>query len=167
MPSTKTYKLNVGDAIFPFELVDQDGNPFSSDELYDAPAVIYFYPKDDTPGCTTEACYFRDALERFQDLFVRVVGISPDSPESHKAFAEKYQLNFTLLSDMGHKVCEQFDVWQEKEFAGKKTMGVERSTFLVDGEGIIQWVERPVKVEGQIERLLKAIRDYTNLEQQE
>jgi peroxiredoxin Q/BCP len=150
--------LDVGDSYPSFELMDQNGDIFVSEELFEAPAVIYFYPKDDTPGCTAEACYFRDSLERFNDLGVRVVGISPDSVGSHKAFSDKYHLNFTLLSDPDHKVCEEFGVWREK---------LERSTFLVDEEGIIKWIERPVKVEGQIERLFTAIRKYANLEQQE
>lgn len=163
----KTYTLNVGDKIPDFELIDEGGNLFNSDELFDAPAILYFYPKDDTPGCTQEACEFRDALERFNDLNVRVVGISPDSIESHKQFKEKYQLNFSLLSDEKHKVCEQFDVWQEKNLYGNKSMGVERSTFLIGSNGTIRWVERKVKVEGQIERLLNAIRQKTNVAAQE
>lgn len=153
-------KLEVGDTITPFELNDQNGDSFTSDELYEAPSIIYFYPKDDTPGCTTEACYFRDSLERFNDLSVRVVGISPDSSSSHKEFADKYNLNFTLLADTEKVVCKQFGVLKE-------TGGVERTTFLVDGEGVIQWIERPVKVEGHIERLLHAVREFTNLELQE
>jgi peroxiredoxin Q/BCP len=158
------YKINTGDKIPHFELFDQLGRVFNSDELFGAPAVIYFYPKDDTPGCTKEACSFRDAIERFNDLNVRVIGISSDTSESHKKFSEKYQLNFDLLSDIDHEVAIQFDAWKEKNIYGNKTMGIERSTFLINSEGEIEWLERPVQVEGHIERLLTALRKNDHLE---
>ncbi len=163
----KKYKINVGDAMPSFRLNDQKGNPFSSDELYDAPALVYFYPKDDTPGCTTEACEFRDALEELKELRVRLIGISPDSVESHQKFYRKYNLNFTLLADPEHQVCDLFDVWQEKNLYGNKSMGVVRSSFLIDAEGKIRWIERSVKVEGHIERVIHAIQTYATLEPQE
>lgn len=157
------YKINTGDKIPHFELLNQNGNLLNSDALYGAPAVIYFYPKDDTPGCTTEACSFRDAIERFNDMNVRVVAISPDDTASHKKFSDRYQLNFDLLSDVNHETAIQFDTWRERTIYGKKAIGIERTTFLVDGEGFIRWLERPVQVEGHVERLLSAIRKNTNL----
>ena len=158
------YKINTGDQMPHFELTDQEGRTFNSDELYGAPAIIYFYPKDDTPGCTKEACSFRDSIENFNDLNVRVIGISPDDPASHKKFQDKYHLNFDLLSDSDHDLAIQFDVWREKTIYGKKTMGIERSTFLVDGKGMICWIERPVQVDGHIERILQAFKKHTSLD---
>ncbi|MCW5946204.1 MAG: thioredoxin-dependent thiol peroxidase [Fimbriimonadales bacterium] len=130
--------LQVGDKIPDFTLQDQDGNAVSSSDLIGEPFVIYFYPKDDTPGCTKQACAFRDSLPRFKG--VRVIGISPDSVKSHKKFAEKYSLPFTLLSDEGHKVAEMFGVWVEKSLYGKKYWGNQRSTFLFDEHGIVRAV---------------------------
>ncbi|MDB2614013.1 thioredoxin-dependent thiol peroxidase [Chlamydiales bacterium] len=161
------YKVNVGDQCPVFTLKDQNGNTFVSDELFEAPAIIYFYPRDDTPGCTKEACEFRDALERFNDLEVRVLGISTDSVESHKKFSDKYELNFSLLSDEDHQVAEAFDVWQSKMMYGLLKKGVIRATFIIDGEGTICFIERPAKVNGQVERLLSAVREYANIEPQE
>lgn len=155
------YKINIGDKIPYFELNDQNGEPFTSDSLLGAPFVIYFYPKDDTPGCTTQACTFRDALEKFNDIGVAIVGISSDSVASHKKFSEKWKLNFPLLSDPTHEIAILFDVWQEKTVFGKKAMGIERSTFLMDGTGKIVWDERRVEVVGNAERLLAAVRQYT------
>lgn len=161
------YKINIGDRIPHFELTDQEGRTFNSDELFGAPSVIYFYPKDDTPGCTTEACSVRDAIERFNDLNVRVIGISPDDQPTHKKFHDKYQLNFDILSDTNHELAILFDTWRERTIQGKKATGIERTTFLVDEKGNIKWLERPVQVEGHIERLLSAIRKYTNLQAKE
>lgn len=161
------YKINIGDKIPHFELTDQEGRRFNSDELFGAPAVIYFYPKDDTPGCTKEACSVRDAIERFNDLNVRVIGISPDDQRSHKKFHDQYQLNFDLLCDTNHELAIEFDAWREKNIYGKKSMGIERSTFLVDENGTIKWLERPVQVEGHVERILTAIRKFTTLQSKE
>lgn len=119
-------------------------------------AVLYFYPKDDTPGCTTEACNFRDSLNRLQSAGALVVGVSPDSVESHVKFIEKYQINFDLLSDTDHKLCEAMGVWKEKSFMGRNYMGVERSTFLFV-EGKVAKVWQPVKVEGHVDEVLAAI----------
>lgn len=163
----KTYRIGKGDKIPSFALLDEQGKLFDRANLYENPCVLYFYPKDDTPGCTKEACSFRDALELFSDMRVRVIGISPDTPESHNRFKEKYQINFTLLSDKEKELAKAFDVWQEKSVYGKKSFGVERSTFLINEEGVICWEERNVKIEGHIERLIHAIHEYTNLEPQE
>ncbi len=161
------FKLKIGDTIPFFKLKDDLGRTFTSDESYGRPFVIYFYPKDDTEGCTAEACSFRDSLEQFDDIGVSVVGISPDSIESHQQFKKKYDLNFPLLADTDHSVCDAFDVWKEKSMYGKTYFGVIRSTFVVDSEGIIRWIERPVKVEGHIERVLNAMRDMERLYSEE
>lgn len=115
--------------------------------------VLYFYPKDDTPGCTTEACGFRDNLNRLQATGATVLGVSPDDPESHQKFIEKYNLNFDLLSDTDKKLCEAFGVWKEKNFMGRNYMGVERSTFLFKN-GSVSKVWQPVKVEGHVDDVL-------------
>jgi peroxiredoxin Q/BCP len=126
--------------------------------------VLYFYPKDDTPGCTAQACQFRDAKILFDEVETKILGVSPDSENSHEKFSQKYQLNFTLLSDPSLEICHLFGVWQEKKIFGKTTMGVVRSTFIVDTQGIIQWMETPVRVEGHAERVLQAIHTIKNRE---
>lgn len=151
------YRVNVGDALPQFKAQDQEGNTLMTEDFLGTPAVFYFYPKDDTPGCTKEACGFRDNMNRLADYDIAVVGISPDSAESHQKFIDKYQLNFTLLTDEDKSLCQKFDVLQEKNTYGKKSIGVERTTFLVDRDGIIQWIERPVSVEGHVDRVIEAI----------
>jgi len=118
--------------------------------------VLYFYPKDDTPGCTTEACGFRDNLNRVKALGTKVIGVSPDSPESHQKFVDKYNLNFDLLSDPNHELSNALKVWKEKNFMGKNYMGVERSTFIVKN-GQIAKAWQPVKVEGHVDEVLETI----------
>lgn len=120
------------------------------------PVVLYFYPKDMTPGCTQEACDFRDRSEAIKALGVAVLGISPDPLTAHAKFIEKQTLNFPLLSDEGHAVCEKFGVWVEKVNYGKKYMGVERSTFLIDKAGKIARAWRKVKVAGHADEVLAA-----------
>lgn len=118
--------------------------------------ILYFYPKDDTPGCTTQACGFRDNLNRLQSTGAKVLGVSPDSPESHQKFIEKYDLNFDLLSDPNHELADAFKVWKEKQFMGKNYMGIERSTFLFkDGQLVKGW--QPVKVEGHVDAVLSEV----------
>lgn len=117
--------------------------------------LLYFYPKDDTPGCTKEACGFRDLKAAFAKANTIVIGVSKDAEKSHGKFKEKFGLNFDLLSDGDGKLCETFGVWKEKSFMGKKYMGIERSTFLIDSNGIIKKVWRNVKVEGHMEETLK------------
>lgn len=155
-----TFKINTGDQVPSFEGQDGEGKKISSKSLLGKTYVIYFYPKDDTPGCTKEACYFRDNMPHFDQLNIPVIGISPDTHESHLKFKTKYGLNFTLLSDPDHKICEAFDVWQEKDNFGKKYLGVLRSTFIIDEKGKISWIERPVQVEGHAERILQILRSY-------
>ena len=141
------------------KLKDQDGNTVSLDEFKGQKVVVYFYPKDDTTGCTKEACHFRDEFPRFEKLETKVIGISPDSVESHKKFAEKYNLPFTLLSDAGKDAVEAYDVWKQKSMYGRNYMGVERTTYIVDEDGKIQKVFPKVKVENHIEEVLKALNE--------
>ena len=119
--------------------------------------VLYFYPKDDTPGCTTEACGFRDALPDFGKLGVTVIGVSKDSLASHEKFKKKFDLLFPLASDEDGAVCEAYGVWVEKSMYGKKYMGIDRSTFVIDGKGVIRAVWRKVSVPGHADEVKKAI----------
>jgi peroxiredoxin Q/BCP len=146
----------VGSPAPAFSLPDQDGNVVSSESLKGAPYVLYFYPKDDTPGCTKEACGFRDSGAAFGKNGVRVLGVSPDSEKSHARFAEKYGLPFTLLADVDKKLAAAYGVWVEKTNYGRKYMGIERSTFLVDGKGRVQKIWRGVRVPGHVEDVLLA-----------
>jgi peroxiredoxin Q/BCP len=129
---------------------------FSTKECKGAWTVLYFYPKDSTSGCTAEACDFRDSMKRLTKLGVRVVGVSPDSVASHEKFITKYDLNFPLVSDEDHAICEAFDTWKEKSMYGRKYMGIERSTFLIGADGGIRRIWRKVKVPGHAAEVLKA-----------
>lgn len=142
--------LREGDRAPSFELLDQAGSAVSSASLAGQPYVLYFYPKDDTPGCTTEACGFRDAIGDFESAGVRVLGVSPDSVASHQKFVGKYGLPFTLLSDPERTLATAYGVWALKKLYGRESMGIVRSTFLVDGEGVIRKVWRGVRVNGHI-----------------
>lgn len=143
-------------AKFPtFALPDQDGNLVTDESLRGSKVVVYFYPKDDTSGCTKEACGFRDEMPRFEA--VRVIGVSPDSVASHRKFADKHGLNFTLLADVDHTLAEAAGVWVEKSMYGKKYMGIERTTFLLDEEGRVLKVWRKVKPEGHAAEVLAAL----------
>lgn len=126
-----------------------------SAKLKGRPFVLYFYPKDDTSGCTAEACGFRDVLPDFSKLGVTVIGVSKDSLASHEKFAKKFDLNFPLASDEDGSVCEAFGVWVEKSMYGKKYMGIERSTFLIDAKGVVRGAWRKVKVPGHVEEVHK------------
>ena len=119
--------------------------------------VLYFYPKDDTPGCTKEACDFRDNFRRLKPLGAEVFGISPDEMKSHVKFIDKFELPFTLLADEDHAVAEKYGTWKEKNMYGRKYMGIERSTFLIDPNGRISRIWRKVKVEGHVDEILKEI----------
>jgi peroxiredoxin Q/BCP len=120
--------------------------------------VLYFYPKDDTPGCTKEACAFRDAFEDDQAQGAEILGVSPDGVASHARFAGKFALPFSLLADTERKVCEAYGVWKEKTLYGRKSMGVERTTFVIDGRGILRAVFPRVRVDGHSAAVLTAIR---------
>jgi thioredoxin-dependent peroxiredoxin len=151
--------LAVGSRAPAFELVDQRGESVSSGDLTGQPYVLYFYPKNDTPGCTTEACGFRDAYPDFELLGVRVLGVSPDSVVSHQKFIAKYGLPFTLLSDGEQALASKYGVWSLKKNYGREYMGVVRSTFLVDGEGVIRKAWRGVRVNGHIAEVQAAAAD--------
>lgn len=148
--------LTVGDTVPAFEAVDQDGELVKSSSLAGSPYVLYFYPKDDTPGCTTEACGFRDEHAQFTQRGIRILGVSPDSPASHARFRQKYGLGFTLLADTERKLVTQFGVWKLKQNYGREYWGVERSTFIVDAHGKIAKAWRGVKVAGHIPAVLEA-----------
>jgi peroxiredoxin Q/BCP len=119
--------------------------------------VLYFYPKDDTPGCTREACAFRDQQRKFKELGAVVLGVSTDSTESHGKFRDKYGLNFPLLADIDHKVADKYGAWREKNMYGKKSMGIQRSTFLIDATGKVARVWKAVKVDGHDQEVLNAL----------
>ena len=119
--------------------------------------VLYFYPKDNTPGCTKQACGFRDASEEYASVNTVVIGISPDNQASHQKFRDKFELPFLLLADPDRKAIEAYGVWKEKNMYGKKYMGVERSTFVIDGEGITKKIIRKVKVDGHVESVLSML----------
>jgi peroxiredoxin Q/BCP len=138
-----------------FELSDQAGKVVSSASLAGKPYLLYFYPKDDTPGCTKEACDIRDNFARFGKLGLRVVGVSPDSTQSHAKFIAKYGLPFTLLSDPDKTLATAYGVWAEKSNYGKKYMGIVRSTFLVGADGLVKRAYRGVKVNGHVDALLE------------
>ena len=129
--------LKIGDRMPYFEVVDQDGNTFSSGQLLGRKTIIYFYPKDNTSGCTAQACNLRDNYERLVAKGYNVIGISKDSANSHKNFASKYDLPFTLLSDTSTEVLKAFGAWGEKKMYGKTTMGTLRKTFIFNEEGIL------------------------------
>lgn len=120
-----------------FELPDENGIVRKFSDYRGQPVVLYFYPKDDTPGCTTEACNFRDDYSQYQQAGVVILGVSPDSPAKHTKFIAKYQLPFTLLSDIDHSICELFGVWGRKKSMGREYDGVFRTTFLIDAAGMI------------------------------
>ena len=141
-----------------FTLPDQHGNGVTLSALKGKPIVLYFYPKDDTPGCTTEACDFRDARADYSKAGAAVLGVSPDDVKSHAKFARKHGLDFTLLADAGAKVCSEYGVWKEKSMYGRTYMGVERTTFVIDKAGVVRKVFAKVKVAGHAGAVLDAIR---------
>jgi len=128
-----------------FSLLDENNTTRRLSDFRGRPVVLYFYPKDDTPGCTTEACNFRDDYSAYVNADVVVLGVSPDSPHSHAKFKEKYSLPFPLLADEGHKICDQYDVWGPKKFMGREYEGVMRTTFLIDKNGRVAKVFENVR----------------------
>lgn len=141
-----------------FVLSDPEGRPIALSDFRGSVVVLYFYPKDNTPGCNKEACSFRDMTPQFQGAGAKVIGISPDSEASHRKFRSKFQLPFTLLADPEKSVCTAYGVWKEKNLYGVKFMGVERSTFVIDREGIIRRTFPKVKVNGHAEAVLEAVK---------
>jgi peroxiredoxin Q/BCP len=140
-----------------FSLLADDGRTVRLSDLRGRPVVLYFYPKDDTSGCTTQACEFRDAFPRFDDAEAVILGVSPDDVKSHVRFKAKYDLPFTLLADTEHAVAEAYDVWKEKSMYGRKYMGVERTTFLIDRDGNIAKVFEKVKPAGHAAEVAQAL----------
>jgi peroxiredoxin Q/BCP len=140
-----------------FTLPTHDGTKLKLSSLRGAPVVLYFYPKDDTPGCTREACGFRDAKAKFTKHKAVVLGVSPDSPASHEKFRAKYKLPFTLLADEGHKVAEKYGAWREKNMYGKKSMGIARSTFIIDAAGTVAKVFKAVRADGHADQVLESL----------
>lgn len=147
--------LDVNQPFPEFELADQNGLARTKASLLGSPTVVFFYPKDDTSGCTVEACGFRDALPQF--VGAKVVGVSPDGVKSHAKFATKFSLPYTLLADTEKALCEAVGVWVEKSMYGRKYMGVERTTFLLDAGGVVRRVWRKVKPDGHAEEVLAAL----------
>jgi len=141
-----------------FTLTSDSGETVSLSSLKGSPVVLYFYPKDDTPGCTAQACGIRDAYGEFEDAGAIVLGVSPDGEASHAKFKEKYELPFTLLADADHAVADAYGVWGEKTFAGKTYMGVERSTFVIDPDGNVGRIFRKVKPDEHADQVLDALR---------
>ncbi len=150
--------LQKGDQAPSFTLDDADGKPVSLSDFHGRKVVVYFYPKDDTPGCTTEACGFRDAYDDFLEAGAAVVGISPDSSQSHGRFRSKHNLPFALLSDPEHKVAEAYGAWGEKTSYGKTTVGILRSTFVLDGNGGVLAAFPRVSPDGHANAVLAALR---------
>jgi peroxiredoxin Q/BCP len=141
-----------------FELQSDTGETVALNELRGKPVVLYFYPKDDTPGCTTQACGIRDVYGEFERAGAVVLGVSPDDERSHVKFKEKYELPFMLLADADHAVADQYGVWGEKKYAGKSYMGVIRSTFVIDADGTVKKVMRNVKPATHADDVLAALR---------
>jgi peroxiredoxin Q/BCP len=150
--------IEAGKSAPDFSLVDQNGKQVTLASLKGSPVVLYFYPKDDTPGCTKEACGFRDSFALYAKAGAKIAGVSPDDSASHAKFAKKFELPFILLADPDHRVCEVYGVWKEKNMYGKKYMGVERTTFVIDKKGIVRGVFPKVKVEGHSAAVLDAIK---------
>lgn len=148
-------QLNVGDPAPNFRLKSQDGVDISLTDFMGKKVVLYFYPKDMTPGCTREACSFRDNYGIISKKNAAIIGISADSIERHRKFKEKYDLQFDLLSDEKKQVSKLYGVWKKKKFLGKQYMGIERSTFIIDEKGKILAIFRNVKVDGHTEEVLK------------
>lgn len=151
--------LSVGDKAPAFNMKTDGGGKVSLSSLKGKNVVLYFYPKDDTSGCTAEACGFRDDQSAFNKLDAVVIGVSRDSVASHDKFKKKHDLNFQLGSDETGKVTEDYGVWVEKSMYGRKYMGIERATFLIDGKGVIRNIWRKVKVPGHVAEVKKAIKE--------
>lgn len=141
-----------------FTLVADDGSKIKLSALKGKPVVLYFYPRDDTPGCTREACAFRDRKRDLEKLGAVVLGVSPDDQKSHGKFRDKFELNFPLLCDTDHKVAEKYGAWREKNMYGKISLGIQRSTFLIDAEGKLAKVWKKVSVDGHDEQVLEALK---------
>lgn len=145
-------KIKTGDPIPEFKVKDHEGYDLTNEDIMGVPTVIYFYPKDETPGCTKEACDFQNNIRKFDELDTLILGVSPDSVESHKKFIDNHDLEFTLLSDEDMNMCKSFGVVNKG--------AIVRSTFVIDMEGIVKWKEKSVDVEGHTDRVIKAVKKH-------
>ena len=145
--------LKIGSPAPDFNLPTDGGGDIALKDFKGRYVVLYFYPKDDTPGCTTESCAFRDNLSAFNKLNAAIIGLSKDSPKSHDKFKKKFELNFPLASDEDGKICEAYGVWMEKSMYGKKYMGIDRSTFIIDPQGKIAAIWRKASVTGHVDEV--------------
>jgi thioredoxin-dependent peroxiredoxin len=150
--------LEIGDKAPDFTLPTDGGGKVSLKELKGKAVILYFYPKDDTSGCTAEACGFRDQLPDFSKVKAQVIGVSKDSVDRHDKFKKKYGLNFPLVSDEDGKICAKYGTWIEKSLYGRKYMGIDRATFVIDKTGTVAKVWRKVKVPGHVEQVLEAVK---------
>jgi len=148
--------LSIGDKAPDFTMPTDGAGTVSLSALKGKKVILYFYPKDDTPGCTKEACGFRDALPDFSGAGAVVIGVSKDTVGKHDKFKAKYELPFTLAADVDGTVTEAYECWVEKSLYGKKYMGIDRATFLIDGQGVLQGIWHKVKVDGHVDAVLKA-----------
>ena len=154
-------KAKIGQPVPDMELYATDDQVYKLSDLHGKTLVLYFYPKDSTPGCTTEGQDFRDSYEEFRKLNAEIIGVSRDGLKSHESFKNKHCLPFDLVSDETEKLCQAFDVLRPKTKDGKQYVGIERSTFIIDKKGILREEFRGVKVDGHVLRLLDAIKKYT------
>ena len=148
--------LKEGDRMPEFRVQDQDGNTVTDKDFAGKRIVLYFYPKDSTPGCTAEACSLRDGKAVLQEKGFEIVGVSPDTVQSHQRFIAKKELNFTLLSDPEHRVAEAYGVWGEKKFMGRVSMGILRTTFVIGADGVIEKVFEKVRTADHFQQILEA-----------
>jgi peroxiredoxin Q/BCP len=153
------HELKEGDKAPDIQLDDDQGNPFHLADLKGKNVVLYFYPKADTPGCTTESCEFRDHAKQFTKKDTVIVGVSPDKSAAQSKFKSKFDLPFTLLADIEHKTAEDYGVWKEKSMYGKKYMGIERTTFLIDKAGALHKIFHKVKPEGHAEEVYAVLQE--------
>lgn len=151
-------ELGIGDKAPDFTLPGDGGQEIKLSDYKGKSVVLYFYPKDDTPGCTKEACGFRDQISDFEGLDAVVIGASKDSVKRHDKFKDKYDLNFPLVSDEEGTLCEDYGVWVEKNMYGRKYMGIERATYLIDGQGVIRQIWRKVKVKEHVQEVHEALK---------
>ena len=145
-----------------FTLHADDGSKVKLSELKGNPVVLYFYPRDDTPGCTKEACAFRDRQDEIKALGAQVFGVSPDTVESHVKFRDKFSLNFPLLADPDHAMADKYGAWREKNMYGKKSMGIQRSTYLIDADGKVAKLWKRVKVDGHDQQVIDALKELAD-----
>jgi thioredoxin-dependent peroxiredoxin len=153
--------LEEGSKAPSFTVTTDAGTKVKLSDFKGKPVVLYFYPKDDTPGCTKEACAFRDASDELEKLGAVVLGVSADDQKSHAKFRDKFQLNFPLLADTDHAIAEAYGAWREKNMYGKKSMGIQRSTYLIDSTGKIAKVWKRVSVDGHDAQVLEALRELS------